>query len=80
MRVTDRDTDIIVSNEFADVMVRLDGSANGPRLMIKSSRTQSAIYLDPLELERLSSLRHQDLAVFIDPSYNLNGSNGHGHS
>jgi hypothetical protein len=80
MDEADRETEMIVSNEFADVMVRLDNSANGPRLMIKSARTQSAIYLDPLELERLSSLRHQDLAVFIDPSYSLNGSNGHGHS
>lgn len=74
MHEANPDTAIVVSNEFADVLVCLDTAANGPRLMIKGARTQRVIYLDPLELERLTVLNHHDLAVFLDPSYSDNGT------
>jgi len=60
---------MILSNEFASVEVLLDDSANGPRLMIKDLRTQKSIYFNPLELKNLAARQHQDLAMFMDPSY-----------
>lgn len=43
-----------ISNEFADVMVRLIQTGNGERLEISSPRRGTTIRLDPVELEALT--------------------------
>lgn len=54
-------------SEFARVRVSLDRSANGDRLAVIDLRTGAQIYLDPLELERLTAARHHDLAALVRP-------------
>lgn len=60
---------MMLRSEFANVMVELDDGANGPRLKIYDIKGQKGIYLDPLELESLAWVEHDDLAVIIDPSF-----------
>jgi hypothetical protein len=55
-------------SEFAAVEIERDDRGNGPRLMIRESRTGQCIYLDPLELAALALARHEDLLPLIDPS------------
>ena len=55
-------------SEFAAVEIERDDRGNGPRLMIRESRTGQCIYLDPLELAALAWARHEDLLPPIDPS------------
>jgi hypothetical protein len=55
-------------SEFAAVEIERDDNANGPRLMIRDSRSGQSIYLDPLELLALAWARHEDLLPLIDPS------------
>ncbi|SEK57000.1 dihydrodiol dehydrogenase [Rhodococcus maanshanensis] len=43
-----------LSNEFADVIVRVISTGNGERLEISSPRRGSTIRLDPVELEALT--------------------------
>jgi len=57
----------IFQNEFAMVMVRRDEAANGVRLFIKDVATGNHIYLDPLELEALTRLDHDDLVPLVAP-------------
>lgn len=54
-------------SEFARVRVRLDLEANGDRLEVTDLRTGAMIFLDPLELERLTAARHHDLAELMRP-------------
>jgi hypothetical protein len=56
-------------SEFARVQIERDDSGNGPRLMIRDLRTGMTAYLDPLELETLAWMRHEDLTRFLDPSF-----------
>ena len=58
-----------LKSEFARVRVELDTSGNGPRLLVQDLKTGKAIYLDPLELETLAWMRHEDLAAFLDPGH-----------
>lgn len=58
-----------LKNEFAMVEVMIDEHANGPRLLIRDLQTGTSIYLDPLELEALTRIRHEHLGVFLDPSF-----------
>lgn len=58
-----------LKSEFARVWVELDTSGNGPRLLIQDLKTAKRIYLDPLELETLAWMRHEDLAPFLDPGH-----------
>ncbi|MPY92707.1 MAG: hypothetical protein GEV08_06430 [Acidimicrobiia bacterium] len=55
-------------NEFASVTVSVDRSANGDRLAIVDLRSGQAIFLDPLELERLAWARHDQLAQLVAPA------------
>jgi hypothetical protein len=57
-----------LKNEFAHVRVLVDAHGNGPRLMIEDVRTGKVGYLDPLELETLAWVRHEQLAPLMDPS------------
>jgi hypothetical protein len=56
---------VLISNEFARVEVEQQDSANGQRLLIRDPSTGASIYLDALELEAITRLRHQDFGRFI---------------
>lgn len=47
-------TSMWLSNEFADVIVRMVQTGNGERLEISSPRRGTTIRLDPVELEALT--------------------------
>ena len=63
-------------SEFARVRVERDDSGNGPRLMILDLRTGMTVYLDPLELETLAWMRHEDFTRFLDPAFRRGRGNG----
>lgn len=54
-------------SEFARVSVRLDRSANGPRLEVTDLKSGRTACFDPLELECLAWTRHEHLADFLNP-------------
>jgi hypothetical protein len=58
----------IVENEFAAVAVRVDETANGPRLRLEDMRTGRVRFLDALELEALVWLPDGHLTQLLDPS------------
>jgi len=60
--------DDIVGSEFAEVAVRTDHAANGPRLRLEDLRSGRVRYLDALELETLVWLPHRTLQDLADPS------------
>jgi hypothetical protein len=64
---TEGEISFVLKSEFSAVQVRNDHEANGPRLEIRDMRTGSVIYLDPLELESLVYIRHEELTRFLDP-------------
>jgi hypothetical protein len=49
------------------VEVARDDHGNGPRLMIRDLHSGQEIYLDPLELAALASIRHAELLLLLDP-------------
>ena len=57
----------VLRNEFAAVMIGKNTEANGDRLEVNDLRTGRTFFLDPLELERLTSARHEDLAPIVAP-------------
>lgn len=59
---------VLLRSEFAVVQVRVDRSANGDRLCIQDLRSGRVFHLDPLELERLTTIRHQDLTYVVSPA------------
>lgn len=58
----------IVHSEFAEVAVRVDQTANGPRLRLEDLRGGKVRYLDALELETLVWLPDGHLGRLLDPS------------
>jgi hypothetical protein len=60
--------DDVVGSEFAEVSVRVDGTANGPRLRLEDRRTGRVRYLDALELETIVWLPDGHLQRLLDPS------------
>lgn len=58
-----------LKSEFAHVRVELDESGNGPRLMIEDLKEGKIAFFDPLELETLAWITHEELFDFMDPSY-----------
>ena len=60
--------DEIVGSEFAEVAVRVDAAANGPRLRLEDLRTGRIRYLDALELETIIWLPEGRLERLLDPS------------
>lgn len=58
----------IYQNEFAMVEVTRFVTGTGPRLRIRDLSSGNEIFLDPVELESLTRLRHVDLAPLVDPS------------
>jgi hypothetical protein len=57
-----------LASEFAAVEVARDDRGNGPRLMIRDTRSGRSLLLDPLELAALACARHEDLTPFLDPA------------
>jgi hypothetical protein len=57
-----------LASEFAAVEVARDDRGNGPRLMIRDTRSGRSLALDPLELAALACARHEDLTPFLDPA------------
>ncbi|MFJ9562854.1 hypothetical protein ACIRQQ_22750 [Streptomyces fuscichromogenes] len=60
--------DAVVGSEFAEVAVRVDESANSPRLRLEDRRTGRVRFLDALELETLVWLPDEHLRRLLDPS------------
>jgi hypothetical protein len=65
--MSDRSFDL--ANEYASVRVQVDNDANGPRLKITDLSTSASVWLDPLELECLAWVRHEDLSYIVRPGY-----------
>lgn len=59
---------VVLRSEFAVVRVSVDRSANGDRLRVEDLRSGRCFHFDPLELERLTTIRHQDLAYVVSPA------------
>ena len=57
-----------MNSEFADVAVRVDTTANGPRLRLEDRRTGRVRFLDALELETIIWLPDSHLTQLLDPS------------
>lgn len=55
-------------NEFAAVRISVDHHANGVRLAVTDLRTGRVNYFDPLELEALAWVEHDELTEFVRPS------------
>jgi hypothetical protein len=53
--------------EFASVRIEIDDSANGPRLAVTDLRSGRTSYFDPLELEALVWVSHDELTDFMNP-------------
>jgi hypothetical protein len=60
--------DAVVASEFAAVSVRIDDTANGPRLRLEDLHGGKVRYLDALELETIIWLREDHLGRLLDPS------------
>jgi hypothetical protein len=58
----------VYRNEFAMVEVTRYETETGPRLCIRDLSSGNEIFLDPVELEGLTRLRHADFAPLVDPS------------
>lgn len=58
----------VVGSEFAEVTVRVDKEANGPRLRVEDLRSGRVRYLDALELETLVWLPQDALDNLLDPA------------
>lgn len=61
-----RDT-ITLRSEFSIIEVNFDDVANGSRLRIYAPETGAVVYLDPLELEALTRMTHEQLVAAIPP-------------
>jgi hypothetical protein len=57
-----------VNNEFAHVSVRIDDTANSPRLRLEDLKTGRVRFLDALELETLVWLPEGNMRALLDPS------------
>lgn len=58
----------VISSEFAEVAVRMDIEANGPRLRVEDLRTGRVRHLDALELESIVWQPEERPAELLDPS------------
>lgn len=62
------DGGVVLRSEFAVVRVAVDRSANGDRLRLEDLRSGRLFWLDPLEIERLTTIRHEDLTYVVTPA------------
>lgn len=56
---------LVIRNEFATVWLGIDVSTTGVRIVITDAETETAIALDPLELEAISRMSHRDFDELI---------------
>jgi hypothetical protein len=54
-----------VSSEFAMIELSISVTSTGPRVVISDPETEQSIALDPLELEALTRLSHEDFGPLI---------------
>jgi hypothetical protein len=70
-------SEIVIANEFAAVTVRVDDTANGPRLVIHQPKRGSTVYLDALDLALLSehptAIRQAIEALSLDGNEDASG-------
>jgi hypothetical protein len=66
--MTERESEHIVANEFAEVAVHIDDDANSPRLRLEDRKSGRVRYLDALELETIVWLPEGHLRRLLDPS------------
>ncbi|MGH3503591.1 MAG: hypothetical protein ACRDQA_22245 [Nocardioidaceae bacterium] len=58
----------VYKNEFAMVAIERAETDNGPRLHIVDLASDCEVFLDPIELEGLTRIRHRQFAPLLDPS------------
>lgn len=64
----DTEAGVVLRSEFSVVRVAVDRSANGDRLRLEDVRSGRVFWLDPLEIERLTTIRHEDLTYVVTPA------------
>lgn len=57
---------ISISNEFATVLLEVDLKANGERLMVKSIKNNTTLFIDPLELDFITSLSQEQFTSVLE--------------
>ena len=57
----------VLRSEFSVVEVTRNDDANGARLRIYAPETGDFVYLDPLELEALTRMTHEEIVRSIPP-------------
>jgi hypothetical protein len=65
--------DVEIRNEFAAVDVRLDASANGPRLLVRDLESGSAALLDAFVLRCLALLTAEQLEALCRATIPVEG-------
>jgi hypothetical protein len=60
------DSEIVVANEFAVVVVKKVLTRNGERLSIRCPRSGTELQLDPLELESLTWQAPETISKFLE--------------
>ncbi|MGY4101900.1 hypothetical protein ACW2Q0_20450 [Nocardia sp. R16R-3T] len=58
----------VVHSEFAQVLVAIDDTANGPRLRLEDLKSGRVRFLDALELETIVWLTEGHMQRLLDPS------------
>ncbi|MEM0374205.1 MAG: hypothetical protein QXV69_09565 [Sulfolobaceae archaeon] len=66
---------IELKNEYAYVLIRKVKTANGERLEIFSPNFSLRKFLDPLELEAILVMDHENFYEYINRLYNYNSNN-----
>lgn len=64
----DTEAGVVLRSEFSVVRVAVDRSANGDRLRLEDVRSGRVFWLDPLEIERLTTISHEDLTYVVTPA------------
>lgn len=57
---------ILIENEFASITILYDESANGPRILVKSNRSDTSVSIDPIALEFLTRINPKKLQKLIE--------------
>jgi hypothetical protein len=58
---------VLLKSEFATVRLVVDDTGNGTRLAITDVKTGRTNHFDPLELEALAWIDHDEMTQFMDP-------------
>jgi hypothetical protein len=64
--LADQENEIVIANEFAEVVVRKVHTRNGVRLELRSPKLGHAIRLDALELESLTWQTPETFSKFLE--------------